>query len=138
MPLPQSYDPLPGSLERSNSDASTLLQRTKSGDSRRSVRHLSYEPGRQPVHKDAFKDPSSPNHHESHNQGIEETSSLLSRSSGSCPGDMSCGENEINSAKDHDSHNVDIRGLAMLSHMNFYLLWLLMGLLTGIGIMTIK
>lgn len=51
---------------------------------------------------------------------------------------MSCGENEINSAKDHDSHNVDIRGLAMLSHMNFYLLWLLMGLLTGIGIMTIK
>ncbi|KAF6220614.1 hypothetical protein HO133_003047 [Letharia lupina] len=76
VPVPQSYDPLPGSLERSGSDASTLLQRSKSEDSRHIVRHLSHEP--------------------------------------------------------------DIRGLAMLSHTKFYLLWVLMGLLTGLGIMTIN
>ena len=86
----------------------------------------------------AFKDPSSFNQHEAPSQGTEETSSLLSRSSGSCPGDILYEENEANKAKDHDSHKVDIRGLAMLSHMKFYLLWLLMGLLTGIGLMTIK
>ncbi|CAD6592402.1 MAG: hypothetical protein ASARMPRED_006250 [Alectoria sarmentosa] len=142
VPVPQSYDPLPGSLERSSSEASTLLRRTKSGDSRHSVRRLSHEPGMQPesikFHEDAPEDSSSLNRHEAPSQGTEETSSLLSKSSGSCPGDMSYDEDEAKSTMDHDSHDVDIRGLALLSHIKFYLLWLLLGLLTGVGLMTIN
>lgn len=142
VPIPQSYDPLPSSLERTGSDASTLLQRTKSEDSRHSVRHLPHEPGMQPesikFHEDAPKDFLSFNQHEALNQRTEETSSLLSKSSGSCPGDIPYEEDEAKSAKDHDLHAVDIRHLALLSHMKFYLLWLLLGLLTGIGLMTIN
>ena len=89
-------------------------------------------------HEDAHNDPSSFNQHEAPSQGVEETCSLLSKSSGSCPGDILYEEDEAKNAKDHDSHDVDIRGLALLSHMKFYLLWLLLGLLTGIGLMTIN
>lgn len=140
MPVPQSYDPLPSSPERSGSDASTLLQRTKSGDSRHSVRLLSHEPGTQhdSFHEDVPKDPSYFNQHEAPSQGTDETSSLLSKSSGSCPGDIPYEEDGAKIAKDHDSHDVDIRGLALLSHKTFYVLWLLLGLLTGVGLMHIN
>ena len=134
VPIPQSYDPLPGSDERSSSDASTLLERSKSGDSRHSVRRLTHEPGMQP----ASRQPSDFEQIEAPSQGVEETSSLLSKSSGSYPGDVPYEENEAKGATDHDSHHVDIRGLAMLSHMKFYLLWSLLGLLTGIGLQTIN
>ena len=89
-------------------------------------------------HEDASKEPSSLKQHEAPSMGTEETSSLLSKSSGSYPGDVTYEEDEAKGATEHDSHNVDIRGLALLSHMRFYLLWLLLGLLTGIGLMTIK
>ncbi len=142
VPIPQSYDPLPGSPERSGSDSSTLLQRSKSGDSRHSVRRLSHEPGMQPesikFHEDASKEPSSFNQHNPSSHGTEENSSLLSKSSGSYPGDVPFEGDEVKGATDHDSHHVDIRGLAMLSHMKFYLLWSLLGLLTGLGLMTIN
>ena len=87
---------------------------------------------------DASKEPSRLNQHEAPSNGTEETSSLLSKSSGSCPGDVPYDGHEVKGATDHDSRNVDIRGLALLSHMKFYLLWSLLGLLTGIGLMTIK
>ena len=132
--MPQSYDPLPDPIERSNSDASTLLERSKSGDSRHSVRRLTHEPGMQP----ASKQPSSFEQNEAPSQGIEETSSLLSKSSGSYPGDVPFEDNEAKGATDHDSHHVDIRGLALLSHLKFYLLWSLLGLLCGIGLQTIN
>lgn len=122
--MPQSYVSLPTSLERSGSDASTLLQRTKSEDSRHSIRDYSHEPGMQP------EDPSSFNQLEAPYHGTEE-SSLLSKSSGSCPGDTSYEADKAKTSVDHDSHDVDIRGLALLSHMRFYLLWLLLGILTG-------
>lgn len=89
-------------------------------------------------HEDAPKDPSSFTQHEALSQGTEETASLLSKSSGSSPDDILFDEDEAKQATDHDSHNLDIRGLAMLSHVKFYLLWLLLGLLTGVGLMTIK
>ena len=38
----------------------------------------------------------------------------------------------------HDSHGLDIRGLALLPRVEFWQLFLLLGLLTGIGLMTIK
>lgn len=132
VPIPQSYDTLPGSLERSGSDASNLLQRTKSGDSRHSIRDLSHEPGMQP------EDPLSFTQHEAPSQGTEESSSLLSKSSGSCPGDMLCEEDKAKNAMDHDSHDVDVRGLALLSHTKYFFLWGQLGLLTGLGLMTIN
>ena len=85
-----------------------------------------------PKHRSSF------NEHEAPSEGTEDTSSLLSKSSGSCPGDISYREDDAINVIDHDSHYVDIRGMAMLLHMRFYLLWLLLGLLTGIGVMTIK
>jgi hypothetical protein len=64
---------------------------------------------------------------------MSETSSLLSRSTSSSPGDIP----EENHVKDH-AHRVDIRGLKMLPMVEFWLLFVLMGILTGIGLMTIK
>lgn len=142
VPIPQSYDPLPGSLERSGSNTSTIIQQTKSGDSRHSIRRSSHEPGMQPesikFREDAPKHHSNFNEHEAPSQGTEDTSSLLSKSSGTFPGDIPYEEDEAKNAMDHDSHDVDIRGVALLLHMRFYLLWILLGLLTGIGLMTIK
>lgn len=68
----------------------------------------------------------------------DETSSLMSRDS-SVPGDLeieNVNDEEIN-VKDH-AHRVDIRGLQMLYMMEFWQMFILMGILTGIGLMTIK
>lgn len=142
VPNSPAYSPVPNPYERSASDSSTLLKRTKSGDSRYSAERLSHEPGTQPesisYHNDAPKDPAVSEDPLAPNQGAEETSSLLSKSSGSTPGDIPYQDAKAKAADDHDSHHVDIRGLALLSKMEFYQLWLLLGLLTGIGLMTIK
>lgn len=63
----------------------------------------------------------------------DETSSLVSRSSSSALGDIS----EENNVKDH-AHRVDIRGFKMLSTMEFWQQFSIMGILAGIGLMTIK
>jgi hypothetical protein len=63
----------------------------------------------------------------------DETSSLMSKSTTSSPGDI----NQESSVKDH-AHRVDIRGLKMLPLLEFWQLFALMGILTGIGLMTIK
>jgi hypothetical protein len=63
----------------------------------------------------------------------DETSSLMSKSTSSSPGDAP----EENSVKDH-AHRVDIRGIKMLPLIEFWQLFALMGILTGIGLMTIK
>ncbi|CAG8973251.1 hypothetical protein HYALB_00000010 [Hymenoscyphus albidus] len=68
----------------------------------------------------------------------DETSSLVSRNSSSIPGDLveSRSEEEIN-VKDH-AHRVDIRGFQMLQLMEFWQMFILMGILTGVGLMTIN
>ena len=75
--------------------------------------------------------PSSPS------QASDETSSLLSKSSS-----IKTRDPALNS-KSHESdanrtRQLDIRGLALLPRPEFWQLFLLMGLLTGIGLMTIK
>jgi hypothetical protein len=40
--------------------------------------------------------------------------------------------------KSHNSHHVDITGFALLNRPEFWQIWILMGLLTGVGLMTIK
>ena len=71
------------------------------------------------------------------NSDIDETSSLMSKSSKSVPGDL-----EENYERDehltHDPHHMNIRGVALFSKVEFWQLWLMLGLLTGVGLMTIK
>ncbi|KAL8864228.1 MAG: hypothetical protein Q9174_007428, partial [Haloplaca sp. 1 TL-2023] len=67
----------------------------------------------------------------------DETSSLMSKSSSSNPGDLAQKHQDHESATHHDSHHVDIRGFILLRQVEFYQLWLLLGLLTGVGLMTI-
>jgi hypothetical protein len=61
-----------------------------------------------------------------------ETSSLLSG-----PGDIVDDEDDAASKKSTHSC-IDITGVALLSRPEFWQLWVLMGLLTGVGLMTIK
>jgi hypothetical protein len=75
----------------------------------------------------------SPNHGIPEAEGVDETSSLVSKTS-------SQEEEEMLGLEAHKdrSHRTDIRGFAMLRHSQAYFLFSLMGLLTGIGLMTIN
>jgi hypothetical protein len=69
-------------------------------------------------------------------EDVDETSSLMSRSSSasSLPGDVL-----VTSSVDMDrSHRVDIRGMKILKNLEFWQLFSIMGILSGIGLMTIK
>jgi hypothetical protein len=61
-----------------------------------------------------------------------EDSSLLSD-----PGDI-IDDDDATSKKSAHSHSVDVTGLALLPRPDFWQLFLLMGLLSGVGLMTIK
>lgn len=124
--------------ERSNSNP---LVRSKSGESKRNTRHLPGEPGTQStvnyenIPKDSVAEDEAP---EVLNTDTEETSSLLSKSSSSAPGDLICQDSDNTDATDLNSHRPDISGLALLSTVEFWQLFTLLGLLAGVGIMTIK
>jgi hypothetical protein len=67
---------------------------------------------------------------------VDESSSLMSKasSSSSLPGDVL-----LSGGVDLDrSHRVDIRGWQLLRNLDFWQQWLIMGILSGIGLMTIK
>ena len=67
-----------------------------------------------------------------------ETSSLVSRSRASSASSLP-GEVLVQSSVDMDrSHRVDIRGAALLSSAEFWQLFVIMGILAGVGLMTIK
>ena len=80
--------------------------------------------------KDTVSGEDSPESSEEH-----ESSSLLSSTSG--PGDVTPQRTRKADAN-HDIRHVDIRGFALLPHAEFWQLFLMLGLLTGIGLMTIK
>ena len=121
------------SINRSDSGSPTLLKRAKSEDER----HQSREPGMQQesispldipwTNVATIKEPEDPRRDDT------ETSSLLSKSSG--PSDVF---DIPEDAGNNDSHKIDIRGFALLSHTKFYMLWIMLGLMTGVGLMTIK
>jgi hypothetical protein len=68
----------------------------------------------------------------------EELSSLISSPSSSSPGDIACGEEGVAKLNDDHSHHLDIRGISLLPRAKFWQLFILLGLLTGVGLMTIK
>ena len=142
IPNSPTYAPIPDLDERSGSDSPTLLKRTKSEEARNISRRLSHEPGTQPenipYHSGAPRDSKGSDVSEAPNSGTDETSSLLSKSTGSGPGDVPYQNGNSKSVSEHDSQHVDVRGFALLLKVEFYQLWLMLGLLTGIGLMTIK
>ena len=69
---------------------------------------------------------------------VDEASSLVSRSiSPRASGDIFY-EGHLPDEIGRDSHYLDVRGLALLPKIEFWQLFLTMGLLSGIGLMTIK
>ena len=75
--------------------------------------------------------------HEVPNVDTDETSSLMSKSTVSLHDAVEHGGAEVDKAA-HNTHRLDIRGLALLTRPEFWQLFTLLGLLTGIGLMTIK
>ena len=145
VPHSPPYSAIPTSEGRGRS-RSNPMQRTKSEESRQIARQVSAEPGRQLT---TSQDPAS--YHDAKkistmrdetpeitNEDIDETSSLMSKSSSSNPGDIPYSESHDKVNATHHSHNLDIRGLALLPTIEFWQLFSLLGLLAGIGLMTIK
>ena len=120
---------MPTSNGRSNS--STLL-RTKSASGRPSKRDVSPEPGTQYAALSGAK---------------SSRSSLLDDASDSEAPELAKSDAEDFYHRDpeaseskaaHESLFADVRGFAMIKHSEFYELFLLVGMLTGVGLMTIK
>ncbi len=119
-------------------DAPNRLHRTKSEQSKHRVENARSDPSRSTFVVAHLNQPQSLNQHDVGEEALQgsfsetdETSSLMSKSSSS-PGDS-----ERNVVKDH-AHRVDIRGFKMLVLIEFWQLFMLMGILTGVGLMTIK
>lgn len=71
------------------------------------------------------------------NVDADETSSLMSKSTVSLHDEVEDGGAKVGKAA-HDPCRLDIRGMALLPRLEFWELFTLLGLLTGIGLMTIK
>lgn len=146
IPHPHSYHALPESDRRQSQ--STQLTRSISGDRKRHSRSFEEEPGTQHIAVDENSSSNSGHARNSgsafeasdvHERAADETSLLISdSSSASSPGDILCQNHEEEAAANSSSHHPDIRGFAMMPRAEFWQLFLLMGLLAGVGLMTIK
>lgn len=68
---------------------------------------------------------------------VTETSSILSSSSSDDNVDPEiCSAHPVDGV--HNGHHVDIRGWALIRSVDFWLNWTMLGMMTGIGLMTIK
>lgn len=130
-----TYEVLPTSERlRRNSN---LLQRPKSSSSKSSMRVM---PQQEPsTYLVLFPHPCTlvscqhlPADDDELDRASDECSSLLSES-----GDEDLEENVVSKKSSH-SRCLDVTGLALLYKPEFWQLWVLMGLLTGVGLMTIK
>ncbi|KAF2199428.1 MFS general substrate transporter [Delitschia confertaspora ATCC 74209] len=110
------YTAVPATEGRTRRDWN-VLHRTKSNGSKYSSTSIS---------------PAEPANIDSRDIDTDESSSLMS-----APGDLSP-ENEAISQEDHHSPWLDVTGLALVKHIEFWQLFILMGLLTGVGLMTIN
>ncbi|KNG86338.1 MFS transporter [Aspergillus nomiae NRRL 13137] len=143
MPPAKAYMAL--SRDRSPGAESTQLHRTKSSDLRY-VPEESDEAGMQsstafeshsPMHVRSQSGASNHSHHSSHNPDLDETSSLVSKSTPRHSREVDQEEDDA-LVDGVGSPHPDIRGLAMLPKVEFWQLFLTMALLSGIGLMTIN
>ncbi|KAI4139705.1 MAG: hypothetical protein L6R39_006159 [Caloplaca ligustica] len=138
VPSAQAYTSVSANEERRSSNP---LRVTRSKEGRHSADHPGQEPGtqtRDPHASTALLHKSGGTSEDAETleaSGVDpdETSSLISSS----PGDVPY-EGSTKTATHHGSPHIDVRGFALLKHTEFYQLWLLLGILTGIGLMTIK
>ncbi|KAL1978991.1 hypothetical protein VTN96DRAFT_7556 [Rasamsonia emersonii] len=72
------------------------------------------------------------------NADTDETSSLVSKTTTPRESEDRSHEAEMPAEMGNSSHYPDVRGLALLSKLEFWQLFLIMGLLSGIGLMTIN
>lgn len=93
-----------------------------------------YRLGRNDASKDASVHVAAP---EVPNDGTDETSSLMSDASTSVSYNHEEDNDKANPPR-HNPHTLDIGGLALLRKVEFWQLFSMLGLLTGIGLMTIK
>ena len=143
VPHTSPYTPIPTNTERPRSQR---LVRTKSSDSKRSIERFAQEPGMSPLDISnegrALDSTSSRKAHCDLNEPFnvpnldaDETSSLISSTQD--PDESAEGDAKADQEA-HDAHHLDIRGLKMIPKIEFWQLFMLLGLLTGIGLMTIK
>ncbi|KAJ9212871.1 hypothetical protein DTO166G4_5528 [Paecilomyces variotii] len=136
-PIPGSYSSLP-----SHEPEARPLRRTKSTESR-----VLYDaPAEAGMQSSAFE-PSTSGRARSQsrssvlglaqNAETEETSSLVSKLA-SHPENELDEEEVLTSGPEFDTPHPDVRGLALLPKVEFWQLFLIMGLLSGIGLMTIN
>ena len=130
-----------GPPDRSDSQP---LRRTSSTDSRR--RRFSDDPAAQSTASSSFlndseedlKGQSEINNPDMSSGETHEASSLISKPSASDSEERSPQKSIDLPDTDLDVPHLDIRGFALLPHAEFWQLFFMMGLLTGIGLMTIK
>lgn len=120
------------------SDSSNRLHRTKSEESKHRKKQSLLQQGRSNTSGVSQTDEGASRNYqgvdvEAAEDTLSDTSSLLSSPASSAPGDVS----EEPVIKDH-AHRVDIRGWKMLPLVEFWQLFCTMGILTGVGLMTIK
>ncbi|EXJ71000.1 uncharacterized protein A1O5_05993 [Cladophialophora psammophila CBS 110553] len=131
--LPHAYHHLP------QHERQQVLHRTRSPGSR-PLPHLE-EPGaphtRKPQAQSSISSTEPSQDHEGNNR--DEESSLLSKTS-SQEQDAEDLESSKHMESDriHEHPHLDIRGFALLPHAEFWQLFLMLGLMTGIGLMTIN
>ncbi|RPA94478.1 MFS general substrate transporter [Choiromyces venosus 120613-1] len=135
IPVPGAYSTIPSRDMPENN----RLHRTKSSEGRHSSVMNSYvEPGTSTISRDtiiavANSDPMP-----------DEGSSFLTKSSSSggseedqVDAESNCGQ-VVGNSDVHHGHHIDIRGWALTRKTEFWLLFCLLGLLTGTGLMTIN
>ncbi|ETI19546.1 hypothetical protein G647_09380 [Cladophialophora carrionii CBS 160.54] len=115
-----------------------VLHRTRPSGSRPSPRYE--EPGAPKTHSSNARgdDESFSSDPESHHTG-DEGASLLSKTSTQeqAAEDLEASKH-LESDRNHEHPHLDVRGFALLPHPEFWQLFIMMGLLTGVGLMTIN
>lgn len=119
--------------------ASQVLRRAKTQDCQNPVPAAEEEPTRQLATRNSSEEPSTQGMYEAAAEGMNadtnETSSLLSKSSASGLEESVFGRKAF---EDCQPMRVDIRGLALLKEAQFWQLFTMFGVLSGIGLMNIK
>lgn len=138
--LPHQHYSMVPTQDSNGRGESNRLHRTKSEESKYRAERALLEPGMSNYGFSKTAQENALNKQDTRAEAPEvitshtnETSSLMSSPTASDPGDVS----EENTIKDH-AHRVDIRGFKLLPLLEFWHLFSLMGILTGIGLMTIK
>ncbi|KAI9863934.1 MAG: hypothetical protein M1824_005972 [Vezdaea acicularis] len=137
-----SYHSLPSSERRRSLSDSQRLSRRKSADAHRIIVDPAAEIGSQTAGcASAVTNNKAPDEDDAPLPDADETSSLMSKQS-SETGDLAFiathERGRIGKLSDDHAQHIDVRGLALLPRADFWLIFTVFGLMTGIGLMTIN